>query len=171
MFKMMDRVMLLVNNSQRCRLRSRCPSRLSQSEAFTQRSDWRKRGTVPVCYANDRKHCCISTFLPFFLLHPSSRLLFLSWSIRRVWKLIFLLFAVFFILSISPAFPFFCLFPSLHLLILQSQGEVKNIVSIQTSTCWKGNKSWTEVSGANIEEADIWARDWSPSWRAKLKRG
>lgn len=77
-----------------------------------------------------------------------------------------------FLSSPSPClFPFFCLFPSLHLLILQSQGEVKNIVSIQTSTCWKGNKSWTEVSGANIEEADIWVRDWSPSWRAKLKRG
>lgn len=30
-FKMMDRVMLLVNNSPRCRLRSRCPSHLGQS--------------------------------------------------------------------------------------------------------------------------------------------
>lgn len=33
-FKMMDRVMLLVNNSLRCRLRSLCPSHRSQSEAF-----------------------------------------------------------------------------------------------------------------------------------------
>ena len=62
-FKMMDRVMLLVNNSPRCRLRSLCPSCLNQSEAFTQCSDWRKHGKDPAWYVNEKILLHLSLFL------------------------------------------------------------------------------------------------------------
>lgn len=81
-FKMMDRVMLLVNNSPRCRLRSRCPSHLGQS-AGIQPALWleetRERprplckteplSSIPRFWVNTRVlKLNLSLFLCYFLL-------------------------------------------------------------------------------------------------------
>lgn len=81
------------------------------------------------------------------LIHPS----FLSQHQSSKIKLIF-------ISLLFPAVVLSIFLLSLRLQILQRQGEVKNIDSIPTPTCWKGNKSRTEVfRGAKHGGDDIWA--------------
>lgn len=77
-FKMMDRVMLLVNNSPRCRLRSLCPSHLSQSEAFAHSA---LIGLRPLCKWNNVASSAFS--LCFSVSLFSFCLLCLSHSVRR----------------------------------------------------------------------------------------
>lgn len=71
MFKMMDRVMLVVNNSLRCRLRSLRPSHLIQSEAFTQSSDWRKHGENTGSSANEMENIVACSPHSHFSFLPS----------------------------------------------------------------------------------------------------
>lgn len=129
--------MLLVNNSPRCRLRSRCPSHLGQS-AGIQPALWleeTRERPRPLCKTEP--------------LSSSPRF----WVNTRDLKLNLSLFLCYFLLSSSPS----SFSPSVCK-ILQRQGEVKNIDSIPTPTCWKGNKSRTEVfRGAKHGGDDIWA--------------
>lgn len=160
--------MLLVNNSLRCRLRSLCPSHRSQSEALAHRAliggNVRKTLSVmqmillhlklsvfafqsvfPILSAVSESVRKTRKFYSFNILHFSSRHICFPPSFCYLQLLsspspcLFLfVFSVSFTPSISWSF--------------RRQGEVKNIGVIQTSTCWKGNKSWSEVLGANTRK-------------------
>lgn len=96
-FKMMDRVMLLVNNSPRCRLRSRCPSHLGQS-AGIQPALWleeTRERPRPLCKTEPLSS------IPRF------------WVNTRVLKLNLSLFLCYFLLSSSPSSCPVSLLPSL----------------------------------------------------------
>lgn len=149
--------MLLVNNSPRCHLQSLFPSHFSLSGRFSLDSDWRNRGKGITCYANAIGYFVASlpdSFLinlyPFFFFTtcPSSVFVWIYMmkrAIREFWNYmlslrLFLFFLLrFFYHRHHPILPAF-ISPCLSLppySPLPRQGEVKNIVSIQTSTCWR----------------------------------
>lgn len=153
-----DRWMLLVNNSPRCHLQSLFPAHFSLSGRFSLDSDWRNRGKDITCYANATGYFVASlpdSFLinlyTFFFLHnlPVFSIclnLYDEEGNKRVLKLsafprlfLFSLLLALFIITITLSFLLsqLRLFPFLCILLIPRQGEVKNIVSIQTSTCRK----------------------------------
>lgn len=111
-FKMMDRVMLLVNNSLRCRLRSLCPSHRSQSETFARSAliGGNVGKTRPLC----KLYCCILSFLAF-LFNLSFPLCLFSQSVRRGSFRVLKFYIFPLVISVFPHLSVICSFYHLHL--------------------------------------------------------
>lgn len=139
--------MLLVNNSPRCRLRSRCPSHLGQSGGI-QPALWlaqTRERPRPLCKTEPLSS------IPRF------------WVNTRVLKLNLSLFVVLsiFLSRLSSSFS-----PS----VSGVKEKWKTSTPSRRQLVGKGiNLGLKFFGGQNTEETTSERRDWSPSWRAKLK--